>query len=448
MLDLVLLLIPFSYLGRRSTATAPTEAVSRRRVGGYPRVSLRTDVARRPAGRHGDAVALLLREPQQDLRRSLAGVHRPRLEPPAADHVVEQRLATLRAEDRDRPVHARDAAARDVGELGREVPAVMALDPRVLLRLVERHLHHLAVLPVDEDLSLDVELLHVGERDAHLVLDLLDHEALVREDLGAKEADGEVDDVTEALQELRLPLDVLGLLAAVVQVRGVGELDLSGRGHLTRDADEAHPLQPHLLRVREREVVRAVGVPGARAGDRVLDPRHDARLRRGGRRLVGRRHDRAVEAPRAEAVAEDRGHDAAVLAAGEDLGILAPRRDDAPVAAEHALVDALGLRQHEVAQIELARPEPRADLGADVAPDALADAAEVERAARLRHLLRLPVDVVDDVVRADEHAGAALAAAPVVDDLVHHLPEARIRLAGLGRLHDDAVHLHAHSDGH
>ena len=70
--------------------------------------------------------------------------------------------------------------------------------------------------------------------------------------------------------------------------------------------------------------------------------------------------------------------------------------------------------------------QARTHLRADVAADALADAAEVEGGGRLRDLLRLAVDVVDDVVRADQHAGAALAAAAVGDDLVHHLLEARV----------------------
>ena len=85
---------------------------------------------------------------------------------PRRDHVVEELLAALRAQDGDRPVHARDPAAGDVGQLGGEVAAVVALRPRVLLRLVEPHLHHLAVLLVDQHLALDVELLHVGERES------------------------------------------------------------------------------------------------------------------------------------------------------------------------------------------------------------------------------------------------------------------------------------------
>src|SRR5262249_58505912 len=39
----------------------------------------------------------------------------------------------------------------------------------------------------------------------------------------------------------------------------------------------------------------------------------------------------------------------------------------------------------------------------------------------------LPVDVVDDVVGADQHAGAALAAAAVGHHLVHHLLEGDLR---------------------
>src|SRR6185369_13454832 len=69
-------------------------------------------------------------------------------------------------------------------------------------------------------------------------------------------------------------------------------------------------------------------------------------------------------------------------------------------------------------------------LGAHVAADALADPAEVERPTLLRHLLRLAVDVVDDVVGTHEHAGAALAAAAECDDLVHHLLEGDVRHGG------------------
>src|SRR5205814_10515071 len=83
----------------------------------------------------------------------------------------------------------------------------------------------------------------------------------------------------------------------------------------------------------------------------------------------------------------------------------------------------------------LADAEAGADLGADGAPAPLADATEVERRRRLRHLLRFAVDVVDDVVGADEHAGAALAAAPVRHDLVHHLLEGR-------GLHESRHHIH------
>ena len=60
-------------------------------------------------------------------------------------------------------------------------------------------------------------------------------------------------------------------------------------------------------------------------------------------------------------------------------GILAARGDDAPVAAEDALVDARLRRQDRVAHVELADAEARAHLRADVAADALADAAVVER---------------------------------------------------------------------
>ena len=79
-----------------------------------------------------------------------------------------------------------------------------------------------------------------------------------------------------------------------------------------------------------------------------------------------------------------------------------------------------------LAEVMLALAEPRAHLRADVAADALADTAEIVCRGRLGDLLGLTVDVVDDVVRADQHAGAALAAAPVADHLVHHLLEAGV----------------------
>src|SRR5438034_523671 len=410
----------------RFVFAAPAFHASFAAFGRHARVALGPDVARRPPRRHGDAVALFLREAQHHLHRVLELLHRADHEEAAPHHVVEQLLAPLGAQDGDRPVHGRHAAARDVGQLAGEVAAVVALGAGVLLRAVEVHLHQLAVRLVDHHLALDVELLHLRERDTHLALDLLHHEALVGEHLGAEEADGEAHDVAEALQELRLPLDVLGLLAPVVQPRGVGDLDLARGRDLAGHADEAHLLEPFLLRVGQGQVVRAVGVPGAGACDRFRDGGDDLGLGRGGRGLVGGGDDGAVEEALAQPVAEDGGHHAAVLAAGEDLRVLAARGDHAPVAAEEPLVHP-GLHGEDlVAQVELAQSEARADLRAHVAPDALADAAVIEGGRRLGHLLRLPVDVVDDVVRADEDAGAALAAAPVGDHLVHHLLEARM----------------------
>src|SRR5262245_13187132 len=419
--------------GARATPW-PRRAVGRRgsgpRIGGNRWIARGPDSARRASGRHRDALALLACQPEHHFHRVLELLHRPGLQQPPPDHVIEQGLATGRAQDRDRPVHAGHAAAGDIRQLGGEVAAVVALRARVLLRLVEAHLHHLAVLPVDQHFALHVELLHVGERDAHLLLDLLDHEALVGEDLGAQQADGEVDDLTEALQELRLPLDVLLLLAAVVEERGVRELNLAHRRHLTGHPDEADALQTHPLRIGERHVVGAVGVPGAGAGDRLVHRGHDLGLRRGGQILVGGRNAGAVEHALAQAVAEDGGHDAAVLAAGEDLGILAAGRDHPAIATEESVVHAGLERQDGIPHVELADAEPGTDLRAHVAADALADAAEIEGRARLGHLLRLALDVVDDVVRADEHARAALAAAAESDHLVHHLLEGDVRHDG------------------
>jgi hypothetical protein len=130
--------------------------------------------------------------------------------------------------------------------------------------------------------------------------------------------------------------------------------------------------------------------------------------------------------PLAEAVAQNGGDDAAVLTACENLRILAACRHDPPIASEDAFVHTRLLREHLVPHVELADAEARAHLCADVAADTLADAAEVECTGRLRDLLRLAVDVVDDVVGADENAGAALAAAAERHHLVHHLLEARM----------------------
>ena len=158
--------------------------------------------------------------------------------------------------------------------------------------------------------------------------------------------------------------------------------------------------------------------------------------------LVARRHDGTVEAAFAEPMAEHRRDHAAVLAPSEDLRILAAGGDDPPVASEDAFVHTGLLRQHLVAHVELTDAEPGADLGADVAPDTLADAAVVEGGRGLGDLLRLAVDVGDHVVRADEDARPALAAAPERHDLVHHLLEGRVRHgADLSRaLHAESTH--------
>src|SRR4030095_7119682 len=102
----------------------------------------------------------------------------------------------------------------------------------------------------------------------------------------------------------------------------------------------------------------------------------------------------------------------AVLAACQDLRILAAGGDHAAIAAEDPFVHPGLHRVHGVTHVELADAETGANLRAHVAADALADAAEVEGPVLLRDLLRLGVDIVDDVVRTDQHAGAALAAAP------------------------------------
>src|SRR5262249_62396893 len=116
--------------------------------------------------------------------------------------------------------------------------------------------------------------------------------------------------------------------------------------------------------------------------------------------------------------------------AREDLGIPAASRHHTAIAAEEPVVHAGLERQDGIPHVELADAEPGTDLRAHVAADALADAAEVEGCARLGHLLRLALDVVDDVVRADEHARAALAAAAEGDHLVHHLLEGDVRHDG------------------
>src|SRR5262249_42725877 len=212
-------------------------------------------------------------------------------------------------------------------------------------------------------------------------------------------------------------------LTTIVEKVRVSESDIAPRLHLAGHAHEADALQTHAFRVGERHVVGAVSVPGAGAADRLVHRGHDLGLRRGGKALVGCRYAGAIEQAPAQAVAEDRTHGAAVLAACEDLGILAASRHDAAIAAEEPVVYAGLARQDGIPHVELTDPEPGTDLRAHVAADALADAAQVEGRARLGHLLRLAVDVVDDVVRTDEHARAALAAAAEGNHLVHHLLE-------------------------
>src|SRR5262249_31525390 len=102
---------------------------------------------------------------------------------------------------------------------------------------------------------------------------------------------------------------------------------------------------------------------------------------------------------------------------------LAARGDDATVHAERAAKGAV-FGKHRVGQMMLTFSEPRAHLRTYVASDALADAAVVERIGRLRHLLRLADDVVDDVVWTYQDAATALATTAVGDHFVHHLLEA------------------------
>ena len=140
---------------------------------------------------------------------------------------------------------------------------------------------------------------------------------------------------------------------------------------------------------------------------------------------ISDRHRSAVDDAPLQCPAQHGSHHAAVLRPPEDVGVDAARDDDPPVHAERTFVRLIGTIE-EIGELELTRVQPRADLCADVAADALADAAVIVRSARFRDLLRLAIDVVDDVVRTDEHARAAFTAAAVLHHLVHHRFEAGI----------------------
>ena len=102
---------------------------------------------------------------------------------------------------------------------------------------------------------------------------------------GGTEEAGEINQrLAEAAQELGLPLDVFLLLAPVVEEGGIDQLHLAHRRDLAGHADEGDLGEPALGRVGERQIVRAVRVPGAGARDRVGDGGDDLRLRRRGRR--------------------------------------------------------------------------------------------------------------------------------------------------------------------
>ncbi|MND07048.1 hypothetical protein D3C83_288120 [compost metagenome] len=62
----------------------------------------------------------------------------------------------------------------------------MAFRPRVFLRLAQVHFDPLAVLLVDQNFTLHVELLDLRERDAHRLLDRVDHQLFEVEHLAAQ----------------------------------------------------------------------------------------------------------------------------------------------------------------------------------------------------------------------------------------------------------------------
>jgi hypothetical protein len=134
-------------------------------------------------------------------------------------------------------------------------------------------------------------------------------------------------------------------------------------------------------------------------------------LASGGRhRLVRRRNDGAVE----ESFAEPCARIALTTppsGSGRDLRILAARRDDAPVAAEEASYTP-GSIGRTWSRMSNSRMPSRGQTCAQTSQPIPSLMPQSRRGGRLRDLLRLRVDVVDDVVRADEDAGPALAALP------------------------------------
>src|SRR5215210_3619933 len=220
---------------------------------------------------------------------------------------LESRLPLLGTNDHRRvPVRASDAPHGDVGGVAHEVRALVATlqggPVEVPYRLLE---DRLAVEVLHDHLSaVDVHPADVVEVDAPFVSDLLQHQLLVVEALGAQQSYGQGDRLD--LRRAPRPRPRLHRLDA---------LDLTRRPDhgYARVGRQVLALEVHVPE-RERLVVEA---PGALAD--ILGRRCEERLALPPLRLALARDERTVDLTGLEQAYEQRAHEPAVLHAVEAL---------------------------------------------------------------------------------------------------------------------------------
>ena len=253
--------------------------------------------------------------------RARVVLDRPRLDHARGLHVVEQLLALLGAQQRERPVAERaDAPGRDVGVLGGEVGARGAALAGPGVRLLERDLVVAAVAHPDLEHALDVHLGDVGPGQPVFRLEELGEDRVV-EGLGAQQPDGEGE----------APGDLAGL---------AGRHDRRRR-RLAPHPDQRDALGPAGDGVGVGQRVGRVRVARAGRGEDVLLGAGHPRHRLPGRAVALEARDQGgVDDVVLEGPDQQRGDQPAVLPRLPDARIGGPGEDGPPGDARHLLVGA------------------------------------------------------------------------------------------------------------